>query len=231
VSEDGRERHTMNSACLLIANDVAPGLEAEFEAWYQQEHLAERLAVPGFRTARRYRSLSASHAWLALYEVRDSAVFSSPAYRSRLENPTPRTRQIMPHFRRMARSQLTLQASDGGGLGAVLDLVVCASPSGPILAPAPLDSWKRHPAFERARFLVAPDGPVAGASSSEASLRPGRDTRFAGAWLIEWAALDSIELPDTAAGFARAGWPVEPDLGGRYRLINHRRAFDPASPE
>jgi len=231
VSVDARERHAISSACLLIANDVAPGLEAEFEAWYQQEHLAERLAVPGFRTARRYRSMSASHGWLALYEVRDSAVFSSPAYRSRLENPTPRTRRIMPHFRRMARSQLTLQASDGGGLGAVLDLVVCSSPSGPILAAAPLDTLKRHPAFERARFLVAPDEPVAGASSSEASLRPGRDTRFAGAWLIEWAALDSIELPDTAAGFAQAGWPVEPDLGGRYRLINHRRAFDPASSE
>lgn len=220
----------MSSACLLIANDVAAGLEHEFEAWYQQEHLAERLAVPGFLTARRYRSLSASHAWLALYELRDSAVFSSPAYRSRLENPTPRTRRIMPHFRRMARSLLTLQVSDGGGLGAVLDLVVCASPGDPILAPAPLDACKRHPAFERARFLVAPDEPVAG-TSSEASLRPGRDTSFAAAWLIEWAALDGIELPDTAAAFAQAGWPVEPDLGGRYRLINHRQSFDPASPE
>jgi len=78
---------------------------------------------------------------------------------------------------------------------------------------------------------VAPDEPAAGASSSEASLRPGRDTSFAEAWLIEWAALDSIELPDTAAAFAQAGWPVEPGLGGRYRLINHRQAFDPESPE
>lgn len=221
----------MNSACLLVANDVAAGLEAEFDAWYQQEHLAERLAVPGFRSARRYRAMSASHGWLALYELRDGAVFSSPAYRARLENPTPRTRQIMPHFRRMARSLMTLQISDGDGLGAVLDLVVCASPDAPTPGRAALDSCKRHPAFERARLLVAPDEPVASASSREASLRPGRDTRFAGAWLIEWAALDSIELPDTAADFAQAGWPVEPGLGGRYRLINHRRSFDPAGPE
>lgn len=223
MSVDARESHAISSACLLVANDVAPGLEAEFEAWYQQEHLAERIAVPGFRTARRYRAMSASHGWLALYEVRDRAVFSSPAYRSRLENPTPRTRRIMPHFRRMARSQMTLQASDGDGLGAVLDLVVCASPGGPTPGRAPLDACKRHPAFERARFLVTPDDPVASASS-EASLRPGRDTSFAGAWLIEWAALDSIELPDTAAEFAQAGWPVEPGLGGRYRLINQRQA-------
>ena len=33
---------------LAIWHDCAPGREAEFEAWYQQEHLIERLAVPGF---------------------------------------------------------------------------------------------------------------------------------------------------------------------------------------
>ena len=33
---------------LAIFNNVAPGREAEFEAWFQHEHLAERIAVPGF---------------------------------------------------------------------------------------------------------------------------------------------------------------------------------------
>jgi heme-degrading monooxygenase HmoA len=33
---------------LAIFNNVAPGREAEFEEWFQHEHLAERLAVPGF---------------------------------------------------------------------------------------------------------------------------------------------------------------------------------------
>jgi len=32
---------------LAIFNNVAPGREAEFEEWFQHEHLAERLAVPG----------------------------------------------------------------------------------------------------------------------------------------------------------------------------------------
>jgi hypothetical protein len=32
---------------LAIFNNVAPGREAEFEAWFQHEHLAERIAVPG----------------------------------------------------------------------------------------------------------------------------------------------------------------------------------------
>ena len=38
---------------LAIFNDCRPGREAEFEEWFQGEHLLERLAVPGFlyRTA------------------------------------------------------------------------------------------------------------------------------------------------------------------------------------
>jgi hypothetical protein len=31
---------------LAIFNNVAPGREAEFEEWFQHEHLQERLAVP-----------------------------------------------------------------------------------------------------------------------------------------------------------------------------------------
>jgi antibiotic biosynthesis monooxygenase (ABM) superfamily enzyme len=39
---------------LAIFNNVAPGREAEFEEWFQHEHLVERLAVPGFLLGRRY---------------------------------------------------------------------------------------------------------------------------------------------------------------------------------
>ena len=36
---------------LAIFNNAAPGREAEFEEWFQHEHLAERVAVPGFLLA------------------------------------------------------------------------------------------------------------------------------------------------------------------------------------
>lgn len=41
---------------LAIWNDCRAGREAEFEEWFQGEHLLERLAVPGFPAAgiRRY---------------------------------------------------------------------------------------------------------------------------------------------------------------------------------
>lgn len=42
---------------LLVLNDVVEGFEEEFNRWYQQQHVPERLGVPGFNTARRYRAV------------------------------------------------------------------------------------------------------------------------------------------------------------------------------
>ena len=47
---------------LAIFNNVAPGREAEFEEWFQHEHLAERIAVPGFLLGRRYEAVSGAAA-------------------------------------------------------------------------------------------------------------------------------------------------------------------------
>ncbi len=38
-----------NTGRLAIWNDCATDYQAEFETWYQTEHLGERLSVPGFR--------------------------------------------------------------------------------------------------------------------------------------------------------------------------------------
>jgi hypothetical protein len=43
---------------LAIWNDVRTGDEAEFEAWFQGEHLVERLAVTGFLFGRRHQATS-----------------------------------------------------------------------------------------------------------------------------------------------------------------------------
>ena len=52
----------MNPACLLICNDIADQAQTQFDHWYQTEHLAERLALPGFTNARRYAAVQAAHA-------------------------------------------------------------------------------------------------------------------------------------------------------------------------
>ena len=52
---------------LAIFNNVAPGREAEFEEWFQHEHLAERIAVPGFLIGRRHEAISGQPRYFNFY--------------------------------------------------------------------------------------------------------------------------------------------------------------------
>ena len=60
------------SALLVEAADVGPGVEAEFNQWYNEEHVQGVLENPGFQAARRFRALEGQPRYLALYEL-DSA--------------------------------------------------------------------------------------------------------------------------------------------------------------
>jgi hypothetical protein len=100
---------------LVVWNDITADDEAEFNAWYEEEHFPERLGVPGFLTARRYRDAAASSRYAAIYDTASLAVLASPAYLARLANPTPRTRAIMAHFRNMTRAACEIVADLGAG--------------------------------------------------------------------------------------------------------------------
>ena len=90
---------------LAIFNNAAPGREAEFEEWFQHEHLAERLAVPGFLLGRRYEAVSGQPRYFNLYLTQSADVLKSPAYIERLNHPTPMTHKIMSEiFKDMIRT-------------------------------------------------------------------------------------------------------------------------------
>jgi hypothetical protein len=80
---------------LAIFNDCRRGREAEFEDWFQGEHLQERLAVPGFLFGRRHQAISGSAGYFNFYVVESPAVLTSKLYLERLDNPTPMTRKVM----------------------------------------------------------------------------------------------------------------------------------------
>ena len=67
-----RGRSWRGSAGIVIWNGVAPGAAAEFERWHDEEHLAERLAIPGFLRARRGVAVDGSARYLTLYDVADA---------------------------------------------------------------------------------------------------------------------------------------------------------------
>jgi hypothetical protein len=125
---------------LAVWNDIAAEDEAEFNAWYDGEHVPERLGVPGIRNARRYRDCAAPLSYAAFYDTDSLATLASPEYLERLAHPTPRTRKIMPRFRNMTRAACEI-AADVGALrapGAVLATLELAAlpPAGSLEAEA-----------------------------------------------------------------------------------------------
>ena len=104
--------HGLTPGILAIWNDCAAGREADFEAWFQGEHLLERLAVPGFLFGRRHEAISGANRYFNFYLTESPAVLTSQAYLERLDNPTPMTRMIMSEvFINMNRTAVPPQAA------------------------------------------------------------------------------------------------------------------------
>jgi hypothetical protein len=104
---------------LAIFNDAKAGREAEFEEWFQGEHLLERIAVPGFLFGRRHQAISGSCGYFNFYLVESPAVLTSKPYLERLDNPTPMTKKIMSEvFINMNRTLCHRTLRVGGFRGA-----------------------------------------------------------------------------------------------------------------
>jgi hypothetical protein len=108
---------------LLTSMDVDPSDEANFNRWYDYEHLEERVAIDGFLEARRYVAHTGSPKYLCLYSTKTIDVLDSAAYRTRLANPTDWSKKTMAQFKNMIRAVARITASRGTGRGAVLGIV------------------------------------------------------------------------------------------------------------
>lgn len=110
---------TSQQGILAIFNDVAAERDAEFEEWFQGEHLLERLAVPGFLFGRRHQAISGNNGYFNFYLVESPAVLTSKPYLERLDNPTPMTKKIMSEvFINMNRTVCHRTLRTGGFRGA-----------------------------------------------------------------------------------------------------------------
>src|SRR5881397_808703 len=81
---------------LMVWAEVPSDREKEFNRWYNEEHLAERLALPGFLSAARYEAVKGGPKHLACYELESAAVLESEAYKKVQAKPTPWTQRSGP---------------------------------------------------------------------------------------------------------------------------------------
>ncbi len=108
---------------LFIWTDIDPAHEADFNRWYDREHMAERAAIPGFVWARRYRARQAAPRYLALYRTESLSVFTSAPYRQAFSEQTAWSLANFGRMRNTRRRVMAVTPLGGYGTGALLILI------------------------------------------------------------------------------------------------------------
>jgi hypothetical protein len=121
-------------AFIAIWSDIAPDWADEWYRWHTDEHMPERVGIPGFLAGRRYERIDdgpgrdipedrrLQHCYM-MYEGEKLTTFNSDAYIERLNHPTEWTREVAPAFQNFARGACQLKFSAGDGYGGVMLLL------------------------------------------------------------------------------------------------------------
>ncbi|KLU23496.1 hypothetical protein EOS_25075 [Caballeronia mineralivorans PML1(12)] len=166
--------------CIWTDTDPDPAQEADFNAWYDREHMQERAAIPGFRYARRFKANDGGpRRYLALYVTESLDVFRSDAYQRAFTQQTPWS---FANFARMTNTQrrvgeLTLETGDGEGAHLALFVLPPERVEAALLKPR-FEAGLRQPGIHAARlFCTAPALSVSLTASKELkeAARPAAD--------------------------------------------------------
>lgn len=82
---------------MMFAMNVPAEVDAEYNSWYNDEHIPALSTVPGCLTARRFKMAGGTHRYLALYHLTAPEVQASDAWKKAAG--TPWTAKMRPHFR------------------------------------------------------------------------------------------------------------------------------------
>jgi hypothetical protein len=91
------------NALLVIWTDIASEYEAEFNEWYNSEHIPQLLRVPGFIAARRYAAVEGQPKYITIYDLSDEKVGQGESFRRVREQPTAWTQKMLPQLRNLQR--------------------------------------------------------------------------------------------------------------------------------
>ncbi len=83
---------------LMVWCEVPADIEDEFNRWYNEEHIEERLSIPGVLSAARYEAVVSGPKHLAVYELESSAVMESDDYLRVRSNPTEWSNRMSPEY-------------------------------------------------------------------------------------------------------------------------------------
>ena len=106
----------LGKAAMTLWFDIEGLAPEDHDHWHTHEHFIERMSIPGFLRGSRWVADAGTPRYFVLYEVADIEVLSSQAYLARLNQPSPWTSRMMPHYRGMTRAFCRVRASLGAGV-------------------------------------------------------------------------------------------------------------------
>lgn len=121
----------LGKGVLAIWNGIDPEADSDFVSWHVNEHIPERVGVPGFLRGRRYVALDGHPKYFNFYETVSADVLNSAAYLERLNDPSPWTRRVIRHFKDTSRTVCSVVDSTGSGDGGVIATIKLGDISGP----------------------------------------------------------------------------------------------------
>ena len=89
-NEDNQISQLIGNTILVVMMDVESGHEAEFDRWYNEEHLPERLEIPGYVSARRFKLEEGNGVlkYLCIWELQDESPLESAQYKMQRARPS-----------------------------------------------------------------------------------------------------------------------------------------------
>lgn len=178
------------TGALAVWNNRLKQSEANYESWYQGEHLPERLGIPGFVRGRRYQAVAGDLEFFTWYEVESPATLRSEAYKKCLANPTPWTQEMMSGiFTDASRTVCRREVLSGEVFGAVAVAVRFLGSVDEAAARSGVDGTEDPAVMVRAELWMSDEAPGEGAMAEEAIRGP--DAKIAGCLLLEFLREDA----------------------------------------
>jgi hypothetical protein len=90
---------------MLVMMEVDAEHEDEFNRWYNEEHLPERLGIPGYISARRFKLEEGNEVltYMCIWELEDASPLQSEEYKAQQRRPSQLRDAAHSHITQRAR--------------------------------------------------------------------------------------------------------------------------------
>lgn len=124
---------------LFVATNIDTEDEADFNQWYDHEHVEERVAITGFLSGTRYQAINAERKYLGLYETESLEAFTTNDYHAAF---TRQTKWSVKNLQKMVNPMRRVSAvthNHGKGTGNNLAVVTLKA-----VDPCVLTAWQQQ---------------------------------------------------------------------------------------